>query len=108
MISVQIDEEKIREMAYEISQEQKSNDDYVWLLAEAELRIRPALAFGKLYKDGEESQVVRIDPDMMIDQPTEEDIRATAEDISKQGPSVQDIHWFTAERRFIYDAARNA
>src|SRR5271157_1023204 len=107
MISVQIDEEKIREMAYEISQEQKSYEDFVWFFTEAELRIRPALAYGKLYKDGEETQVVRIDPDMMVEQPTEEDIRTTAEEISKQGLSVQDLHWFTAERRFIYDAARN-
>ncbi|HMF32128.1 MAG TPA: hypothetical protein VKK79_11970 [Candidatus Lokiarchaeia archaeon] len=108
MISVQIDADKIREMAYEISQEQKSYDEFVWFCAEAELRIRPALAYGKLYKDGEESQVVQIDPDMIVDQPAEEDIRTTAEEIAKQAPSVQDVHWFTAERRFIYDAAKNS
>jgi len=109
MKSVQIDEEKVREMAYEISQqEQKSYDDYVWFFAEAELRIRPALALGKLYKDGDESHVVRINPGKILDQPAEEDIRAAAEEISKQGSSVQDLQWFTAERRFVYDAARNA
>ena len=109
MISIQIDEQKIREMAYDISQEeQKSYDDYVWFFAEADLRIRPALAIGKLYKDGDESHVVRINPSRMLDQPTEDDIRTTAEEISKQGFSVPDLHWFTAERRFIYDAARNS
>ncbi|HMF30897.1 MAG TPA: hypothetical protein VKK79_05765 [Candidatus Lokiarchaeia archaeon] len=106
MVSVQVDEEKIKEMAYELSQEQKSWDDFVWLFAEAELRLKPAYILGKLYKDGDESRTVDIDADAIVDQPSEDDIRQLAEEISKQGPSVQDLHWFIAERKFIYDQVK--
>jgi hypothetical protein len=106
MVSVQVDEEKIREMAYEISQEPKSYDDFVWLFAEAELRLRPAYVLGKLYKEGDESRSVEIDPDAIVDQPAEDDIRVLAEEISKQGASVQDLHWFIAERRFVCEQAK--
>jgi hypothetical protein len=52
--------------------------------------------------------VVDIDPDAIVDQPPEEEIRQLAEEIAKQGPSAQDLHWFIAERRFIYDEIKNA
>ena len=43
MASIPIDEDKIREMAYNLSQEPKSWDDLVWLFAEAELRSPPRI-----------------------------------------------------------------
>lgn len=106
MVSIEVDEEKIREMAYEISQEPRSWDDFVWLFAEAELRLRPAYVLGKLYKEEAESRVVEIDADSIVDQPGEDEIKALAEEISKQGPSPQDLHWFIAERRFVYNQAK--
>src|SRR5271157_2723678 len=36
---VKMDENAIREMAYDFSQQPKSYDDFVWLLAENELRL---------------------------------------------------------------------
>ncbi|HMF32121.1 MAG TPA: hypothetical protein VKK79_11935 [Candidatus Lokiarchaeia archaeon] len=106
MVSVQVDEEKIREMAYELSQESKSYDDFVWLFAEAELRLRPAYVLGKLYKEGDETHTVEIDPDAIVDQPAEDDIRTLAEEIAKQAASIQDLHWYIAERRYVYAQAK--
>ena len=41
MVSVQIDEEKIREMAFYISQEPKSWEDFIWLFSEADFVFAP-------------------------------------------------------------------
>ena len=107
MASIPIDEDKIREMAYNLSQEPKSWDDLVWLFAEAELRLRPAYIVGKLYKDGEEAKNVEIEPSLVVDQPTENDIKALAEELSKAQPKTEELHWFVAERNYIFEQAKS-
>ncbi len=104
-----IDEEKIRLMAREIYQQQKLWDDLVWLYAESELRLAPA------YASGADSQpnhlftvkVIEIDPSKIVDYPIESDIRRLAEQFAAQRPSVQDLHWYIAERMFVYNVVKN-
>jgi hypothetical protein len=106
MVSIQVEEEKIREIAFNLSQEQKSLDDLVWLFAEAELRLRPAYVIGKLYKDGDEAKNVEIEPSLIVETPLEDDIRVLAEELSKNQPKLEELHWYIAERKYIYDAAK--
>ena len=60
IVVLQIDDEKVREIAFNLSQEPKSWDDWVWLFAEAELRLRPAYQHGKIFADNDESKTVEL------------------------------------------------
>ncbi len=106
MVFIRIDEEKVREMAGALAREPKTWNDFVWLFAEAELRLRPALAGGVLYQRGVESREVELDPTLIVDQPIEEDIRQLAAEVASLGPPLLDLHWFIAERRYIFARAR--
>jgi hypothetical protein len=103
MVSITVDEEIIKTKAYELSQEPKSHDDLVWLFAEAELRLKPAYLIGKLY---DESKVVNIDADLLVDQPSEDEIRVYADELAKQNPADQDLHWYIAERNYVFEQAK--
>jgi len=106
MIVIQVNEDIIREMASALSKESRPWDELVWLFAELELRLRPALVDGALYSRGVEKRLVDIDPTLIIDHPSESAIRELAEEISHLGPSFQDLHWFISERRYIYERAK--
>jgi hypothetical protein len=106
MVLIQVDMDKIREMAYLISQEPNSYDDLIWFLAEAELRLRSAFMLGRLYKQDEEIPTVEVDPNLIVDQPSEEEIRVLAEDLAKKQITLQELHWFIAERRLIYNSVK--
>ncbi len=108
MIVIQVNEETIRDMARTLAKESRPWDELVWLFAEWELRLRPALVDGMIYKQGEEERLVDIDPALIVDHPPEGSIRELAEEISHLGPSFEDLHWFIAERRYIYDRAKTA
>jgi hypothetical protein len=107
MVMIEINKEKIQKLAYQLSQEQKSYDDWIWLLAEAELRLRPAYVGSLLYQEKDGVLFTEIDATLMLDEPSEEVIHQLAEEIAKSSPSVQELHWFIAERRYIYDSAKN-
>ncbi len=86
MAFIHVDEEQVREMAREVAREPKTWDDLVWLLAEAELRLRPALVGGILYQRGIESREVELNPAQVIDHPAEEDVRELAVEVASLGP----------------------
>ncbi len=101
-VAIAVNEEEIQKIAFEISQEPKSYDDFVWLFAEAELRLRPAYAVGNVFTGGP----VQLFPNKIVDKPKDDDIRKLAEQISSQGTPVQDLHWFIAQRRYIINKAK--
>ena len=86
--------------------EGKSYDELVWLFAEAELRILSALVIGHLRQEGGEVREVEVDPTLLVDQPPEDEIRLLASEIAKMKPSISNLHWFVAERRFIFNQAK--
>jgi hypothetical protein len=106
MLSIQVDEDAVRTLARELAQEVRPWDELVWLFAEAELRLRPALVDGMLYKQGVESRQVDINPSLVEDHPGADAIHDLAKEISHLGPSFQNLHWYIAERRFVYDLAK--
>jgi hypothetical protein len=69
-----VSEADIKSLAENISKWRDNYDQFVWLLAEAELKVQ------------------------LEKQPTPAQIKALAEEIAKTRPSVQDLHWFLAEK----------
>ncbi len=102
-VSIAVDNDAIQKLAFEISQLPKSYDDFVWIFAEAELRLRPAYAMGNIFQTG---GPVQIYANKIVDKPKEAEIRSLAEQIAAQGTSVQDLHWFIAQRNYIYNKAK--
>jgi hypothetical protein len=107
-LKVNIDEDQIREVAQKISQDQKSYDDWIWLLAESECRLGPACTSpSNKFRTGGLPSEVEIYPSKVVVQPPEDDIRQLAYDISQVRPSVEDIHWFMAQRQIVFDVSQN-
>ncbi len=102
LFSLQLDRAKVEELAYLISQEGKTWDEYIWRLAEFELQLGPACGGKKnvFTHSGLPDQVL-LHPTKVVKTPMEEDVRALAYEISQRGPSLQDLHWFIAQRQYI-------
>ncbi len=105
---IKVDEEVIRDMARTLAKESRPWDELVWLFAEWELRLSPALVDGMLYAQGVEERLVDIDPALIVDHPPEAAVRELADEISHLGPSFQDLHWYIAERRYVHERAKAA
>jgi hypothetical protein len=101
-VAIELDEARIRTIAYLLFEQKKSYSDYIWLLAEAELKLIKALV--EPLKAGQ--AIVRIIPSKIIDAPAQADIKKRAESLAKEGIKIQDIHWFIAIRYFVLEEAR--
>ncbi len=110
LISVPLDDEQIRKIAYEISLQGKTWDELVWLFAESELRLASAFASRDFLSVGDVTRAihlypfknVELYPSKVQDHPKESDIRKLAEIIAAQNPPTQELDWFIAERTFTY------
>jgi hypothetical protein len=69
--------EEIKALAANIAQWKDTYDDLIWLMAEAELKVRTGV------------------------KPTHEQIKAYAEEIAQKHPPLHELHWFLAER-YLY------
>jgi hypothetical protein len=106
-VSVKLDEDAIRNIAYDLSQKNLSWDDYVWLLAESELRLVPAYDNPRLTPSSlaDLGNVIQIDPASIVRQPGEDEIRDLAGKIAQASPRMDELHWFIAERNFVFEQA---
>ncbi|HME54717.1 MAG TPA: hypothetical protein VKM55_21095 [Candidatus Lokiarchaeia archaeon] len=102
-VTIALDEARIRTIAYLLFEQKKSYNDYIWMLAEAELKLSKALV--EPLKAGQ--AIVRIIPSKIIVAPAQVDINKRAESLAKEGIKIQDIHWFIAIRNFIIEEAKN-
>lgn len=68
-----IKHDEIAQLAEQMMKWRDTYDQFVWLLAELELKLQ----LGR--------------------QPSEDEIRPFAESIAKNHPSIQELHWFLAE-----------
>jgi hypothetical protein len=107
MVTIQLDEDKVREIAYDLSQKPMSYDEFVWLFAENDLKLHSAVAGDQIFQECGTSKCAEIDPNAIVDQPSEDEIRNLAYDISQKGISPQDLHWLIAERLYLCDTAKN-
>ncbi len=102
LISVKLNKEKVQEIAYLFAQDGKTWDECTWVLAEYELKLSAACSNPKQdYHWGGLPNVVKIYPSRILYAPKEDDVRQLAYEISQRGPSLQDLHWFIAQRKYI-------
>jgi hypothetical protein len=104
LVKVKINEEKVQELAYLFAQEGKTWEECTWILAEYELKLGAACSNPKHeYRWGGLPNTIKISPSRVLQTPKEEDIRQLAYEISQRGPSLQDLHWFIAQRKYVSD-----
>ncbi len=104
LLIVSMNEEAIQQIAYKISQEGKTWEECTWLLAENELRYGAAYALpNESVQYGGLSSQLTVDPSRVQNNIKQEDVQKMAYEISQRGPSLQDLHWFIAQRLFVGD-----
>jgi len=101
-VVVELDEARIRTIAYLLFEQKKSYEDYITMLAEVEIKLSKALV--ESLKAGQ--SIVRIIPSKIINVPDKAEIKKRVEALAKEGIKIQDIHWFIAVRQFILEEAR--
>ncbi len=104
IVTVLIDREAIKRKAEEIAAWKNTYDTFVWLFAEAEVRLADAYVTPL---DGT-SPSVMVDASKVIDAPAREATESLAKAIYSRRPKLSEIHWFLAERRYIYDKLKKA
>jgi len=102
VVAVELNKDLIRKKAYELSSQRRSYNDYIWLWAEAEMRLNKALQTDMKSNPS----AAKIDVTKIVDKPDENDIKKLASDLCAKRLKVQDVHWFIAERQFVFDAAK--
>jgi hypothetical protein len=84
----------------------RSWDDFVWLFAEAELRLKKAYTSEEDSPSGPHANGIKIDPCLVEDSPSQDDIKAQAEQIAAKNPNIDELHWFLAERKLLYNKVK--
>ncbi len=101
-VIVKCSPDDVRKKAFELSAEHKSYDDYIWLLAESELKFSKACVESGV-KPGD---AIKMDAGRIADKVDEKEIRQLAEKYAKAHPKVQDLHWYIAERQCALEGAK--
>jgi hypothetical protein len=99
IVTVTLDKETIKRKAEEIASWKNTYDTSLWLFAEAEVRLADAYV---TVLDGS-SPTVKIDTSKLKDIPPREETESLAKAIYKSRPKLHEVHWFLAERRYIYE-----
>ncbi len=100
-VVIDLDADAIRKRAFELSTQKKSYDDFIWLLAESELRLRDAY----VKRAGMPGKSVVVNRATIVGKPDAASIKRLATEFASKRPKVQDVHWRIAEIQFISDAA---
>ena len=101
-VAVKCSLDDVRKRAYDLAMQHKSYDDYIWLLAESELKFSKA-CLDPGVKSGDS---IKMDASRIVDKVNEKEIRQLAEKYSKDHPKVQDLHWYIAERQCALENAK--
>ncbi|MBN2153445.1 MAG: lipopolysaccharide biosynthesis protein [Candidatus Lokiarchaeota archaeon] len=98
-----LDTEAIKRRAFEVYTERLSYDQLVWLLAESTLMVQDVFIktpFGPITTtEGR----LELNPDLLNPRPNRGKIARLAKQIfDAQHPSMEELHWLIAERRWLY------
>ncbi len=104
VVNVPIDKEAIKKKAEEIASWKNPYDTAVWLFAEAETRLADAYV---TVLDGT-CAAVQIDAGKVIDAPERVATESLAKAIYSRRPNLNEVNWFLAERRYIYEKVKGA
>ena len=102
VLTIVMNKEEIGRRAYNLFLARRSYDEYIWLWAEAELRIAAAI-ITRLDANATE---IKIDVTKILDHPDEAKIRALAREYAAKQLKAPEVHWFIAERQHIFAAAK--
>ena len=103
VIDIDLNSGDISRKAFELNNEHRSYDDYIWMLAESETKLSKAI----LTDMKSHSRTISVNASQIVDKPIEKDVRTRAAEIASARPKVQDLHWLIAERQYILDTARS-
>ena len=102
VLKIDIDRQAIKKKAEEIAAWKNSYDVSIWLFAEAESRLADAYV---TVLDGT-TPTVMISKSKIIEKPAREAIESLAKAIYSKRPKVEELNWFLAERKYVYDKAK--
>lgn len=102
VLKIDIDGQAIKKKAEEIAGWKNSYDVSIWLFAEAESRLADAYV---TVLDGT-NPTVMISKSKIVDKPSHDAIESLAKAIYSKRPKVEELNWFLAERKYIYDKAK--
>ncbi len=103
-IEVSLARDVIAKMAYEIASKRLGYDDYVWLWAELDLKVGNAIVNQPIGSNGGKAIV---DSARIVSNPAASDIKKLASEYAARKTKVETIHWYIAERQFIYDQMKS-
>jgi len=101
IVTIELNMDAIKQKAEEASKWKNTYDTYIWLFAESEARLADAYVTPL---DG--SPTVKINKAKIVDNPPREDTERLAKAIGSKKPKLPELHWFLAERRFIFEKIR--
>ena len=102
VLKIDIDRQAIKKKAEEIAAWKNSYDVSIWLFAEAEMKLADAYV---TVLDGT-TPTVMIAKSKLVDAPNHEAIESLAKAIYAKRPKVEELNWFLAERRYIFEKAK--
>jgi len=103
ILTIPYDEDKVRDLAFKVSQWASSWDDFVWFFAESELRLQNSYVSEQDSLRGPHPEGIKLFPGKIVEQPDPEAIKTLAEEISQKNPRLEELHWFLAERKYLYN-----
>ncbi|HME54170.1 MAG TPA: hypothetical protein VKM55_18235 [Candidatus Lokiarchaeia archaeon] len=102
ILKIDIDRQAIKKKAEEIAAWKNSYDISIWLFAEAEMKLADAYV---TVLDGT-NPTVMISKSKIVDKPGHDAIESLAKAIYAKRPKVEELNWFLAERRYIFDKVK--
>lgn len=93
------DENNIRDRALKIWQENPPLDELIWYFAEMEVRLAPT----RWRRLVERDLFIVEAPTALVVTPPREAIVQKAEEIAASNPCPRDLHWYLAERSYLFD-----
>ena len=104
IMTINLKRDAIQIKAYLLSKEQRSYADWIWQLAEIEARLKPSYI---TRLDGSAFDI-KIDAAKILDTVSTDEIRNVAREFETRQVKVQELHWFIAERQYIYETAKHS
>ena len=101
-ITIIINVQKIQEIVYDLSRQSKTDEDWIWLLAEYELRLVLAYVGSNPSLSDTLSEKIISDPNKIVDYPLTEQTKQLAKSYKSQIFSQKTLCWELATRIYIY------
>lgn len=106
-IFIPINSEKIKELAFIISQQPMTINETNWFIGENEAIVKNAVISNENLFDGQLPNTIQINPELLSEKPSTEDVRRLAEKSAKKNLSIQESHWELALRKYIVESIGN-